>query len=140
MTRIKRLICALAALAMLMMSYNPALANFKGSLQRNEPWTLKFNDVPTSYAVTVIFVDSMGRQVIDLFTVAPEQSFNGYSQANIPKDTRRIIIELDIPTGGFASIEVHQGTQQFVGDFCSDGVCPDGSATSADPRLVFDVV
>jgi hypothetical protein len=140
MTRIKRLIYALAALAILMMSYNPALANFKGSLQRNEPWTLRFNDVPSSYAVTVIFVDSRGRQIIDVFTVAPEQTFNGYSQANIPKDTRRIIIELDMPTGGFASIEVHQGTQQFVGEFCSDGICSDGTVTSADPRFVFDVV
>lgn len=135
----KRLISTFACmLALLIWTCTPAQARFLGTLQQNVPWTLEVNTTSTcgAIAVTVTFVNSRGRQDIDLFTLQPGGG-TVYGAANIPRNTRRIIIEVDLPCSfdvGFVTVQ--QSTNIIDRDFCGAGV----QDSCADRRFVFDVV
>lgn len=131
MKRIKRLTCAIAALAMLMTQSNPALAKFAGTLRSDIPWQLNISpETSTStLAATITFVDSRGRQDVDLFTIHPGESLAPYSAANIPRGTRRIIIELDSSPDALFQVRVVQGGVLIAVDVCCES-----------SRVVFDVV
>jgi len=130
MNRLKRLICAIVAGVILMMHSNPALAKFGGNLRSDMPWTLNISpETSTGFAATIIFVDSRGRQDIDMFTIQVNEQFTPYSAVNIPRGTRRIIIELDSPFSVGFSVRVIQGTNVIVVDACCES-----------SRVVFDIV
>jgi hypothetical protein len=115
---------------MLLTQSNPAFAKFGGTLRRDVPWTLEITPAisPGVIAATIIFVDSRGRQDIDLFTIQPGESLALYSAAKIARGTRRIIIELDPQSEAAFQLRVIQGT---------DVIAVDVSGESS--RVVFDV-
>ena len=130
MKRMKRLSCALAAISVLMMNSNPVSAKFAGTLQSDVPWRLEISPELNNimFAATITFVDSRGRQDMDLFTTQPGETLAPYN-GNIPRGTRRIIIELDFGSGAAAAVvKVSQGTSIINVDA--------GNETS---RIVFDV-
>jgi hypothetical protein len=136
MNRIKRFSLACFTLGILLIQPNLVFAKFGGTLQNNEAWTLELtpaNEILGPSAMTVTFVDAKGAQGVDLFTIPSNAtSFVAYSQANIPRRTRRIIIDLDLPAGGFVQLRILQGTTVITVD-CGD---PNGSGS----RVVFDVL
>ncbi len=125
-------------LALLIWPCTTAQARFLGTLQQNVPWTLEVNTVSTCgpTAATVTFVNSRGGQDIDIFTIQPGAG-TVFTSANIPRNTRRILVEVDLPCSfdvGF--VRIHQGTNIIEADFCGEGA----QDTCADRRFVFDVV
>lgn len=78
-----------------------AEAELLGTLDRGETWSLEFAPAgPTDeVGVTVTFIDSRGRQTVDVFTILIEGSANTlvYSNANLGNSVRRIIIDVDFP-------------------------------------------
>ena len=130
---LKRLSCAIATVAVLMMQPNPALARFAGTLRSDLPWTVDITPEVgglVATAVTVTFVNARGRQDTDLFTIPNgEPVFVPYTEAKIPRGTRRIIIELDFSQSSFAQLRVGQRANVITLD------SGDGVAT----RFVFDL-
>jgi hypothetical protein len=135
----KRLVSTLAcALVLLIWACTPVLAIFVGTLRSDVPWKMLVFAPELGAAVTVISIDSRGRQVTDVITVQPG-SFIETELMTIPRGTRRIIIELDLQGFSVALLRVEQGIFQFEEGFCGDGLCEGGSRTHL-PRVVFDVV
>ena len=135
MDRIKKLSCAIAALTLLLMQSNPALAKFGGTLRGDAPWTLSISGAGNA-AVSITFVNSKGGKDTDLFTAHAGEDLVLYGQTNIPRGTRRIIIEVDSDTGNlFGSMTTIQGTSVIVVDSCNGADCE-----GAFRRIVFDVV
>lgn len=135
MKRIKRFSCAMAALAILLVQSNSALAKLGGTVHSDEPWTLVINS-GVHTAVSVTFVGNKGKQDIDLFDLPPGQNY-AYSQTRIPRGTRRIIIDLDYEGSaapGFLTIQ--QGTTLFEVDSCSG----QSDCATANARIVLEVV
>ena len=131
MKRTKKLLCAIATITILVTHSNPALAKFAGTLRNDAPWTLEIQSTSGTITATVTFVDSRGRQDLDLFTIQNGAGTTPYSGATIPRGTRRIIIELDYEAGGLVSIRAQQGTTIITADSCCE---------SDSSRFVFDVV
>ena len=129
MKQVKRLICAIATIGMLMIQPNPALAKFIGTLHGDAPWILELQSTGLTTSATVIFVDSRGRQDVDLFTIQSGGSLTLYPGTTIPRGTRRIIIELDYAQGDLVSIRMQQGATIISADSESDAA-----------RFVFDVL
>ena len=132
MNRMKRFSCALVAISVLMMHSNPAFAKFAGTVRSDVPWRVEISPETNlvMFAATITFVDSRGRQDTDVFTTQPGETLAPYD-GNIPRGTRRIIIEVDFaPTGAAgAAVKVIQGTSLITVDA--------GGETS---RIVFDVL
>ena len=127
MKRVKVLACTLATFAMVMCTYIPAQAEFKGTLQGVLPWALEIdnsaNTEPT--AVTIFY---FGRNLDFVIHTVPAGGSDSLTDLKIPKGTRRIIIEVNPGNGFFAPIRVIQGGSAFA------------SPVLGDVRLVFDVV
>jgi hypothetical protein len=112
---IKRMICTLAALAMLIWTCPPARAEFKGQLLRDIEWILNFDNSASAgpTAVTVHYLigksgeKEISRDEIEIASVdanARTQLF--FSTPG--RGVRRIIIEVDQPTGATIDVEVTQ--------------------------------
>src|SRR5262245_26463857 len=94
----------IAALMVMIALLQPARADFVGSLPSDLPWMMMItNDSPERTAVTVYYV---GRtlEVIDVITVPANQTTSPIFPK--PGKSERIIIELDPPSGGRASISI----------------------------------
>ena len=130
MNRMKRLTCALAVVSVFMVHSNPVSAKFAGTLQSEVPWRLEISPELNGvmFAATITFVDSRGRQDMDIFTTQPGETLAPYN-GNIPRGTRRIIIEVDFgPGAAAAAVKVSQGTSTINVD-----------ASNETSRIVFDV-
>ena len=130
MNRMKRLICALAVIGVFVMQSNPAFAKFAGTLQSDVPWRLEISPELNNvmFAATITFVDSRGRQDMDIFTTQPGETL-APDNGDIPRGTRRIIIELDFGSGAAAAVvRVSQGTSIISVD-----------ASNETSQIVFDV-
>ena len=126
----RRLICALAVL---MLVSSPAQASFKGTLRGDTPWSVEIitGENGGNTAVTVYY---LGRtlDIEAIFSVPPGVSF----EQDLLKPggrVRRIIVEVDMPTGGAALVKVTQGI--FVHEDGIQNTEPGGTS-----RIVFDVV
>ena len=131
----KRITCTLAALAMLIWTCTPAQAEFLGTLQGNQPWTLEVDNASNGSAAAMTIFYLGGKNVdFDIHTLAAGEAVT-FTDLKIPRGTRRIIIELDpgFPYNQIGSIfipvRVFQGSSALA--------FPAGGYTW---RLVFDVV
>jgi hypothetical protein len=129
----KKIICAFALLAISMTTYIPARAEFKGTLQRDQPWVLEVDNSAStkSVSVTVFF---LGRGFdYESITVQPGATL-GQEFPKGRKDIKRITIEVDPSHGDIIPVRIVQGTTAFAATFCNiDSTC------THDGRLVFDV-
>ena len=129
----KRLTCILAALAMVMLTHIPAQAEFLGTLQRDQPWSLGVDNSNNTHPATVtIFYLGSKDPNFDIYTVPAVTDLN-LTNFRIPKGTRRIVVEVDPsfgePTGGLV-------TQQASGF----PLFSDPARGGETFRFVFDVV
>jgi hypothetical protein len=111
---------------MLMLTYIPAQAEFMGTLQKDQPWTLSIDNSnnPVPAGVTIFYLG--GKNVdFDIHTLQALELLS-LTDLRIPRGTRRIIIELDPGRGLSTFALVTQGPVGFSS--------PDAS------RLVIDVV
>jgi hypothetical protein len=109
----RRLAYTIAALAMLIWTCNPAQADFLGTLQSNQTWSLAVDNSNNSEAAAVT-----------IFYLGKTLSFNSISIAaetlpdlhdlQIPKFTGRIIIQLDPAFGMSTPVLVTQGATAFT--------------------------
>ena len=65
----KRLTCTLAALALVMAISIPASAEFKGTLQRNQPWMLEIASGSTDTIITKVYYLGRDIEVVEIVTV-----------------------------------------------------------------------
>lgn len=129
MKRMKRLTCALAVLAMVILTHIPAQAEFKGTLQRNQPWSIQIDNSANAFSAGVT-VFHLGRRGVesDSFTVPAGGSleFFGWSGAfsdlSIPKDTRRITIEVD-PSQSETRTHSANSRDCLLSEFLKAGLC-----------------
>jgi hypothetical protein len=135
MKRIKRFTCAFAVLAITMMVQpNPALAKYSGTLRSDTPWAMDFTPEVTNsdnFVVTVTFVDSKGRSDTDFYKSEHREQTLVVSQSQIPRDTRLIIIEVDLPSNGRVQMRITQGATVVTHDVCETG---------CSSRFVFAVI
>jgi hypothetical protein len=129
----KRITCTLAALAMLIWTCTPAQAEFKGTLQGNQPWTLDVDNSNNALAagLTIFYLGAKNVD-FDIHTV-PGTELLTFTDLKIPRGTRRIIIEVDPPGQGDIWFRVFQGGFVVV-------MHPDLARAGESFRLVFDVV
>ena len=97
----KRLTCALATLAMLMLICIPAQAEFGGTLQGNQPWTLEVDNSnnPVAAGVTIFYLG--GKSVDFEIHTVPSTELVAFNVSKMPRGTTRVIIEVDPGLGGF---------------------------------------
>jgi phage terminase large subunit-like protein len=129
----KRMICTLAALAMLIWTCPPAQAEFKGRLQRDLDWTLDVDNSSTTgeTAVTVRYLSNrrneneISSEEIEIGLVPGSERVQLFF-SKPARNVRRIIIEVDPPTTAtIIPLDINQN----------------GSiAVTIQGRLVFDVV
>lgn len=121
----KKLICALATLAMVMCTHVPARAEFIGTLPSDQDWTIEITNATNSTtAETVYYVDKRGLDVIETLTVIGTDPV----QKTLPKPgngVRRIIIQVDLSGGTQTTIRINQGAPITI---------------DASTQLVLDVV
>jgi hypothetical protein len=117
----KRLIGALAVPLVLMSIVDMAHAEsiFKGTLDRDQPWTLNVDNSSTSgqTALTIVYLTTATKSERVLLAVAGggRQQFG---DLRIPKDTRRILLEVSTPKNATIVVEIAQGgsiTETVVG-------------------------
>ena len=118
MKRMKRLACAIAALAVLMIQTNPALAVFRGTVRGDLPLTFEVqpanaNTAPT--AVTITFIDSRGRPDVEALTFEVGAGAANIQSVPIPRGTRRIVIQVDDPPGESCRFKMAQGDPPITG-------------------------
>jgi hypothetical protein len=111
----KRFICTLAAIAMLIWICPPARAEFRGELLRDIDWILNFDNSASAgpTAVTVHYLigksgeKEISRDEIEIAAVdANARTRLIFSTPG--RGVRRIIIEVDPPPGGTIDVEVTQ--------------------------------
>jgi hypothetical protein len=111
----KRMICALAALAMLIWMCPPAQAEFKGQLLRNLEWELTVDNSSTTggTAVTVDYLSSrsdeneISREKIEIRLVPGSERVRLFFSAP-GRGVKRIIIEVDAPAGATIPVDIIQ--------------------------------
>jgi hypothetical protein len=117
----KRFICSLAALAMLIWSCPPAQAEFKGQLLRNLDWELTVDNSSTTggTAVTVDYLGTRGdeneisRERIEIRLVPGSERVRlFFSQPG--RGVKRIIIEVDAPEGATIPVDIIQNGSTAV--------------------------
>jgi len=123
----KKLTCAIAALAMVMCSYVPMRAVPLGTLSKDKEWTLEFTSQTASPICVTIFYLGHNLDVIEA-----EMTLAGFAveQRTFPKPgarVKRVIVEIDMLSGEHATLRF-PNTQ--MGAASLDG----------DVRLVFNVV
>jgi hypothetical protein len=112
---------------MLIWTCTPAQAEFLGTLQGNQPWTLEFdNSNDASAAALTIFYLGAKNFDFDIHTVPGAESIT-FNISKMPRGTTRVIIEVTRGRGDTCPVRVIQG----VIGLTSPGF---------ESRLVIDVV
>lgn len=133
----KRMISALAcAVAVLIWTCAPVSAEFMGRLKKNQTWSLEVTAASANkdaVSVTVVHVHANGtHDAVDSFSVpAPEPGTTSrvdVAYGRIPRGTRRVMIQVNVPAVGAAIAIVRQG-EVLVESQMTD-----------DEQLVWDVV
>jgi hypothetical protein len=120
----------LLALAVLVLAYNPAQAEFKGTLQRDQAWFVEIASSSTGdTAVTVYYLD---RRFNVIETVLVPSAATVGRTFSIERGVTRIIVEVDPILDGQVTVRVVQGAEQFNSIVAS-------SRGGDSFRLVFDV-
>lgn len=108
----------LCLLAILVFGVTPAKSQFIGTLNQRDSWSLEFFGLGAAdnACVTVTFIDSRGRQEVDVFTIpvgSPESTLV-YDKADIGNNIRRIIINIDFPIYVYlgAEMSIWQGSER----------------------------
>ena len=123
----KRLICALAVLVL---AYNPAQAEFKGTLQRNQAWLLEVASASTGDTAVTVYYLERRFDVIETVSVPPALTVQ--RTFSIGRGVTRIIVEVDPILFGQVTVRVVQGADQFISTVAS-------TRGGDSFRLVFDV-
>jgi hypothetical protein len=127
----KRLACAIAALAMLMLTCTQAQADFKGTFQRDLPYQIAVDNTGNppgeTASGTVYYLSDRKIISLEIFTIPGGEGVGPVF--TIPKGTSRIIIEVDATFGGTTPITVTQGEGTSFED---DGI--------GGGRMVIDVL
>ncbi len=121
----------LLALAVLVLAYNPAQAEFMGTLQRDQAWLLEIASASTGDTAVTVYSLDRRFDVIETVSVPPAVTV----QQTISRPGRgvtRIIVEVDPILGGQVTVRVAQGAEQFISTMAS-------SRGGESFRLVFDV-
>ena len=126
----QRLACAIAALAMLMLTCTPAQAEFAGTLQGNQTWTVELDNSnnPEAAAVAIYSIDKMGKAEYFQMVTVPGVQLITLTVTKVPKGTLRVIIEVDPALGLEVFVRVIQGENGF------------GHGGAGDFRMVFDII
>jgi hypothetical protein len=96
MKRTTSLISVLCALAMVMVTYTPARAEYVGTFTQSTPYTFEVQTT-TKVAVTFLLITSKGRlDVEDVLTF--DANTVGAQQRTIPRNIDRVIVKVDVPT------------------------------------------
>jgi len=139
MKNLKRLMCAIAAVAMLLVQSHTAQAKFNGSLRGDQPllvYLAGFNANVDSTALTITFIDSRGRSDVEVATIAAHDELHFLARSGpIPKGTVRVIVEVDNPVGGACRVRMEQGN-----DPSGNPIQVVAEDVFNDLRFVFDVV
>jgi hypothetical protein len=124
---LKKLACALAALAMLIGICPPAQADFKGMLNRDQDGVLSVDNSSTTgaTAITVYYLSSR-REDIEIFR-APGGARIQFPFAAPGRGVTRVIIEVSPPINQTIPVELSQNGISFF------------HTSVGDTRLVFDV-
>jgi hypothetical protein len=105
----KRLICALAALGMVMSTYIPARAEYAGNVARDSDFTIEIqNTINSTTTVTVYYLDRNGLDVIGTLTVQGPTPV----RETFPRPGRgvtRVIIDVDPTFGTQTSLRLNDG-------------------------------
>ena len=121
MKRMNRLIATfVCALAMVMLTCIPAQAEFYGTLQQNQPWSLEVDNSSnaSSAAVTIFYV---GKTLdADKYTV-PKLELVTLNVTKMPRGTTRVIIEVDPGNGNNYTDSMCVPLRLFQGGAC--GCC-----------------
>jgi hypothetical protein len=125
----RRLACAIVVLAMLMLTCTPAQAEFFGTLQGNQLWTVDFDNSNNAEAaaVAIYSIDRMGKAEYFQIATLPSTVVT-LTVTRVPRGTVRVIIELDPGLGRSVAVRLIQGGNVF------------GSPGTGDLRMVFDVI
>ena len=108
----KKLACSFAALAMLMMTYSPARAQYMHqALQGNTPFTLNLQG-SAPIAVTIYYLREGGIADIQLL-VSPR------GDVTIPRRASRVVFEVDASRGSTGLFTVTQGGQLLADESLS---------------------
>ena len=106
-----RVACAIAALAMLMLTRTPAQADFEGTLQRDLPYQILIDNTANLFdetaSGTVYYLSDRKVLGVEIFTCPGAVGVGPVF--TIPKGTLRIIIEVDASFGNITPITVNQG-------------------------------
>jgi len=136
----RRLAYTIAALAMLIWTCNPAQADFDGTLQGNQLWTVELNNSGNVDAAgaAIYSIDRMGKvEYFQVVTVPGGQSPT-LTVTRVPRGTVRVIIEVDPRTTEFTVfVRLIQGGKRVWAQY--PGELPNGVrrhliAISAEPR------
>lgn len=106
----KKILMQLCLLGLLVILTTSVKAQLLGTLNHAESWSIEFVGLGSSNVadVTVTFIDSRGKQDVDVFTI-PISGIDRtliYNNANIGSNIRRIIINIDFPIYANAGTEM----------------------------------
>jgi hypothetical protein len=126
----RRFACAIAALAMLIWTCTPAQAEFDGTLQGNQLWTVELDNSNNAEAAAaaIYSIDKMGKAEYFQIATVPGVQLITLTVTKVPKGTVRVIIEVDPALGLSVAVRVIQGENAF------------GHGGAGDFRMVFDVI
>jgi hypothetical protein len=105
----KKLTCMLAALAMVMLTHIPAQAEFLGTLQRDQTWSLEVDNSNNALAAGVTIFYLGGKNVDYDIHTAPPAELVTFTISRMPRGTTRVIIELDPGRGLQCPVRLIQG-------------------------------
>ena len=126
----KKIICTIAAVAMVMWAYTPARAEFITTLKRDTtPTVTVANASNAKTSVRVYYLDRRGVDVILISFVPPGESVV-WTLEKIGRATQCVIIEVDVPQGGTSTVTVNNLAPIRMGG-------ADSPITTG--RLVYDV-
>lgn len=126
MKRLKRLVPTFACtLAVLIWTCAPVQAEFKGTLQRDQDWTLNVDNGATG-GTTAVTVFYLGRSDESEFRTVLVGEGVSLAFSKPGRGVRRIIVEVNPPRGQLVPVELVQG-QSYT--WMSEG----------DSRVVFNV-
>jgi hypothetical protein len=111
MKRPKRLICALCVLAMVMLTYTPAQAEYLGCLRSDTQYTLEVNTT-TRVALTILLVTTRGRLEVEEILAFDPPAYAAQVRT-FPRNIDRVILVADAPINGSGILKITQGTSRF---------------------------
>jgi hypothetical protein len=121
---VNKLVLALVIAAVVVVPQ--AEAFYRGLLEQQADWRVTVEG--GAVAVTVTWVKGKALKVAGAATATVSQpaSLSG----TFPKSVTRMIVEVDVPINGGASVTIEQGVKRIE----------DGTLVNGDTRFVFDVV